>query len=183
MCVVFPWCSELRKLVAGRPSWLESSCFRGIRRDIDPMRLDLPATTCLLRAGPDHAAVSDHIGCQELHNERDEIDGHGFSSSLSLNLRRRRNEHATNDRAGHREHLAFSTIAPPSLRSALGGSLVRCGLTAAVVNRARVGALDSDAGPGTGSNGLARSDAHGNTPRRRCSVPAMLRRTASEMQH
>ena len=27
----------------------------------------------------------------------------------------------------------------------------------------RVGSLDSDAGPGIGSNGLARSDAHGNT--------------------
>src|SRR5262249_61090468 len=29
--------------------------------------------------------ASDHIGCQELHNERDEIDGHGAFSSLSLN--------------------------------------------------------------------------------------------------
>jgi hypothetical protein len=29
--------------------------------------------------------ASDHIGRQELHNERDEIDGHGASSSLSLN--------------------------------------------------------------------------------------------------
>src|SRR5262249_3284895 len=28
--------------------------------------------------------ASDHIGCQELHNERDEIDGHG-ASPLSLN--------------------------------------------------------------------------------------------------
>src|SRR5262249_26353183 len=73
--------------------------------------------------------ASDHIGCQELHNERDEIDGHGVSSSLSSNLRRRRNEHSTNDRAGHREHLAFSTIAHPSLKSALGGSSVRCGST------------------------------------------------------
>jgi len=29
--------------------------------------------------------ASDHIGRQELHNERDEIDGHGASSSLSPN--------------------------------------------------------------------------------------------------
>src|SRR5262245_13056098 len=47
MCVVFPWCSELRERVGGRLSWRRSSSFCGIRRDIDPMRLDLPATICL----------------------------------------------------------------------------------------------------------------------------------------
>src|SRR6516164_5589647 len=50
MCVVFPWCSELRERVAGRLSWRGSSSFCDISRDIDPMRLDLPATTGLLRA-------------------------------------------------------------------------------------------------------------------------------------
>src|SRR5262249_12924789 len=50
MCVVFPWCLELRERVAGRLSWHGSSSFCDISRDIDPMRLDLPATTCLLRA-------------------------------------------------------------------------------------------------------------------------------------
>src|SRR5215813_13291774 len=50
MCVVFPWCSELRERVTGRLSWRGSSSFCGISRDIDPMRFDLPATTCLLRA-------------------------------------------------------------------------------------------------------------------------------------
>src|SRR5262245_25189967 len=50
MCVVFPWCSELRERVAGRLSWRGSSSFFDISRDIDPMRLDLPATTGLLRA-------------------------------------------------------------------------------------------------------------------------------------
>src|ERR1700757_2392025 len=50
MCVIFPWCSELREGVAGRLSWRGSSSFCGINRDIDPMRLDLPATTCLLCA-------------------------------------------------------------------------------------------------------------------------------------
>src|SRR5499427_7663615 len=50
MCVVFRWCSELRERVAGRLSWRGSSSFCGISRDIDPMRLDLPATTGLLRA-------------------------------------------------------------------------------------------------------------------------------------
>src|SRR6516165_7259912 len=47
MCVVFPWCSELRERVAGRLSWRRSSSFCGIRRDIDLTRLDLPATTGL----------------------------------------------------------------------------------------------------------------------------------------
>src|SRR5262245_48411922 len=50
MCVVFSWCSELREHVAGRLSWLGSSSFCGISRDIDLVRLDLPSTTCLLRA-------------------------------------------------------------------------------------------------------------------------------------
>src|SRR5215469_6361796 len=50
MCAVFPWCSELRERVAGRLSWRGSSPFCDISRDIDPMRLDLPATTGLLRA-------------------------------------------------------------------------------------------------------------------------------------
>src|SRR5262249_47276955 len=50
MCVVFPWCSELRERVTGRLSWRGSSSFCGISRDIDRMRLDLPAMTCLLRA-------------------------------------------------------------------------------------------------------------------------------------
>src|SRR6516164_1847545 len=50
MCVVFPWCSELRVRVAGGLSWRGSSPFCDISRDIDPMRLDLPATTGLLRA-------------------------------------------------------------------------------------------------------------------------------------
>src|SRR5215813_6498300 len=50
MCVVFPWCSELRERVAGRLSWHGSSSFCDISPDIDPMRLDLPATTGLLRA-------------------------------------------------------------------------------------------------------------------------------------
>src|SRR5215469_8217069 len=50
MCVIFPWCSELRERVAGRLSWRGSSSFCGISRDIDLMRLDLPATTGLLRA-------------------------------------------------------------------------------------------------------------------------------------
>src|SRR5215472_1200609 len=50
MCVVFPWCSELRERVAGRLSWRGSSSFCDISPDIDPMRLDLPATTGLLRA-------------------------------------------------------------------------------------------------------------------------------------
>src|SRR5262245_35095530 len=50
MCVDFPWCSELRERVAGRLSWRGSSSFCGISRDIDLMRLDLPATTCLPRA-------------------------------------------------------------------------------------------------------------------------------------
>src|SRR5215471_521683 len=50
MCVVFPWCSELRERVAGRLSWRGSSSFCDMSRDIDPMRLDLPATTCLLHA-------------------------------------------------------------------------------------------------------------------------------------
>jgi hypothetical protein len=48
MCVVFPWCSELRERVAD--SWRGSSSFCGLSRDIDPMRLDLPAATCLPRA-------------------------------------------------------------------------------------------------------------------------------------
>src|SRR5215472_11593744 len=47
MCVVFPWCSELRVRVAGGLSWRGSSPFCDISRD---MRLDLPATTGLLRA-------------------------------------------------------------------------------------------------------------------------------------
>src|SRR5215467_6615251 len=50
MCVIFPWCSELRERVAGGLSWCGSSSFCAISRDIDPMRLDLPATTCLGRA-------------------------------------------------------------------------------------------------------------------------------------
>src|SRR5262249_30881636 len=50
MSVVFPWCSELRERVAGRLSWRGSSSFCDISPDIDPMRLDLPATTGLLRA-------------------------------------------------------------------------------------------------------------------------------------
>src|SRR5262249_14172739 len=50
MCVVFPWCSELRERIAGRLSWRGSSPFCGISRDIDLMRLDLPATTGLLRS-------------------------------------------------------------------------------------------------------------------------------------
>src|SRR5262249_36528649 len=50
MCVVFPWCSELRERVAGRLSWRGSPSFCGISRDIDLIRLGLPATTCLLRA-------------------------------------------------------------------------------------------------------------------------------------
>src|SRR6516164_5768470 len=50
MCVVFPWCSELRERVAGRLSWRGSSSFCDMSRDIDPMRLDSPATTGLLRA-------------------------------------------------------------------------------------------------------------------------------------
>src|SRR5215831_5619139 len=50
MCVVFPWCLELRDRVAGGLSWHRSSSFCGISRDIDSMRLDLPATTGLLRA-------------------------------------------------------------------------------------------------------------------------------------
>src|SRR5262245_43397822 len=50
MCVDFPWCSELCERVAGRPSLRGSSSFCGIGRDIDSMRLDLPATTCLPRA-------------------------------------------------------------------------------------------------------------------------------------
>src|SRR5262249_55343917 len=50
MCVVFPWCSELRERVAGRLTWPGSSSFCAISRDSDPMRLDLPATTGLLRA-------------------------------------------------------------------------------------------------------------------------------------
>src|SRR5215813_4563187 len=50
MCVVFPWCSELRERVTGRLSWRGSSSFCGISRDIDLMRLDLPATTCLICA-------------------------------------------------------------------------------------------------------------------------------------
>jgi hypothetical protein len=32
--------------------------------------------------------ASDHVRCQELHNERDEIDSHVASSSLLPNLRR-----------------------------------------------------------------------------------------------
>src|SRR5215831_19489278 len=47
MCVVFPWCSELRERVAGRLSWRWSSSFCGIDRNVDLMRLDLPGTTCL----------------------------------------------------------------------------------------------------------------------------------------
>src|SRR6516162_4543965 len=50
MCAVFPWCSELRERVAGRLSWRGSSSFCDMSRDIDPMRLDLPATTGLLRS-------------------------------------------------------------------------------------------------------------------------------------
>src|SRR5215471_5587437 len=50
MCVVFRWCSEQRERVAGRLSWRGSPSFCGISRDIDLMRLDLPATTGLLRA-------------------------------------------------------------------------------------------------------------------------------------
>src|SRR5262249_25770662 len=50
MCVVFPWCSELRDRSPGRLIWRGSSSFCDIRRDIDLMRLDLPATACLLRA-------------------------------------------------------------------------------------------------------------------------------------
>src|SRR5215471_7167869 len=72
-----------------------------------------PIAVCVLLRSRPSADATDHIGRQELQNERDEIDGHGFSSSLSSNLGRRRNERATNDRAGHREHLAFSTIARP----------------------------------------------------------------------
>src|SRR6516165_4942471 len=50
MCIVFPWCSELRERIAGGLSWRGSSSFCGISRDIDLMRLDLPATTGLLRS-------------------------------------------------------------------------------------------------------------------------------------
>src|SRR5262249_6339570 len=60
MCVVFPWCLELRDRVAGGLSWRRSSSFCGIRRDIDPMRLDLPATTCLLRAGTGSCRQFEH---------------------------------------------------------------------------------------------------------------------------
>src|SRR5215813_8408817 len=49
MYVVF-LCLELRERVAGRLCWRGSSSFCGISPDIDPMRLDLPATTGLLRA-------------------------------------------------------------------------------------------------------------------------------------
>src|SRR5262249_25656003 len=51
MCVIFPWCSELREHVAGRLSWRGSSSLCGISRDIGLMRLDLLVTTCLRRAG------------------------------------------------------------------------------------------------------------------------------------
>src|SRR5262249_28230761 len=50
MWVVFPWCLELRDRVAGGLSWRRSSSLCGISRDIELMRLDLPATPCLLRA-------------------------------------------------------------------------------------------------------------------------------------
>src|SRR5262249_30181747 len=63
MCVVFPWCSELRERVAGRLSWRGSSSFCDISRDIDPMRLDLPATTGLLRARTG--------SCRQLERTRD----------------------------------------------------------------------------------------------------------------
>jgi len=52
-------------------------------------------------------------------------------------------------------------IAPPFLRVFFGARPHVVGRPAALVNRQHVCALDSDAGPGIGSNGLARSDAHG----------------------
>src|SRR5215813_290303 len=63
MCVIFPWCSELRERVAGGLSWRGSSSFCAISRDIDPMRLDLPATTGLLRARTG--------SCRQLERTRD----------------------------------------------------------------------------------------------------------------
>jgi hypothetical protein len=55
----------------------ESSQEPGYRRADSGLRVGAIKTEC-------RRDTSDHIGRQELHNERDEIDGHRASSSLSL---------------------------------------------------------------------------------------------------
>jgi hypothetical protein len=51
----------------------------------DPVCISPDASTPLLKSWSAQRDAPDHIGCQELHNERDQIDGHRASSSLSLN--------------------------------------------------------------------------------------------------
>ena len=54
-------------------------------------------------------------------------------------------------------------IGPPFLRVFFGARPCVVGRPAALVNRQHVCAINSEAGPGIGLNGLARSDAHTDT--------------------
>ena len=73
-------------------------------------------------------------------------------------------------------------IGPPFLRVFFGTRQCVVGRPAALVNRQHVCAINSEAGPGIGLNGLAHSDAHTDTSAQTMLRAEMLLRRAREMQ-